>query len=139
MGRMRFRKLRVAFSVTCGIACVLLIVLWGRSQWWNERVVWSDAGLRMESKRGILKIEAGTQERSYYSKSLVTDLSVRNQWQLLRYGAMFPHWILVLILGGLAASPFASRPTSRFSLRALLIVTSVIALGLGTIVFVARK
>ena len=106
MGRMRFRKLRIAFSVTCGIACVLLIVLWGRSQWWNERVA---------------------------------DLSVRNQWQLLRYGAMFPHWILVLILGGLAASPFASRPTSRFSLRALLIVTSVIALGLGTIVFVARK
>jgi hypothetical protein len=25
---MRFRKLRIAFSVTCGIACVLLIVLW---------------------------------------------------------------------------------------------------------------
>ena len=29
--RMRFRKLRIAWSVGCGIACVLLIVLWVRS------------------------------------------------------------------------------------------------------------
>ena len=28
---MRFRKLRIAWSVGCGIACVLLIVLWVRS------------------------------------------------------------------------------------------------------------
>ena len=28
---MRFRKLRIAFSATCVIACVLLIVLWVRS------------------------------------------------------------------------------------------------------------
>ena len=32
-GRMRFRKLRIAFSATCLIACVLLIVLWVRSYW----------------------------------------------------------------------------------------------------------
>ena len=32
-GRMRFRKLRIAWSVACGIACVLLIVLWVRSYW----------------------------------------------------------------------------------------------------------
>jgi len=30
---MRFRKLRIAFSATCLIACVLLIVLWVRSYW----------------------------------------------------------------------------------------------------------
>jgi hypothetical protein len=30
---MRFRKLRIAFSVTCLIACVLLIALWVRSYW----------------------------------------------------------------------------------------------------------
>src|SRR6478672_8285240 len=33
MPRMRFRKLRIAWSVACGIACVLLIVLWVRSYW----------------------------------------------------------------------------------------------------------
>src|SRR4051812_6024482 len=35
---MRFRKLRIAFSATCLIACVLLIVLWVRSYWWVEQV-----------------------------------------------------------------------------------------------------
>src|SRR5215212_4412439 len=32
-GRMRFRKLRIAWSVMCAIACLLLIVLWVRSCW----------------------------------------------------------------------------------------------------------
>src|SRR6476620_7609681 len=35
---MRFRKLRIAWSVMCGIACVLLIVLWVRSYWWSEGI-----------------------------------------------------------------------------------------------------
>jgi hypothetical protein len=30
---MRFRKLRIAWSVICGIACVLLIVLWVQGYW----------------------------------------------------------------------------------------------------------
>ena len=33
---MKYRKLRIAFSVTCGIACVLLVVLWVRSYWWVD-------------------------------------------------------------------------------------------------------
>src|SRR6476661_7413421 len=35
---MKFRKLRIAWSVLCGIACVLLILLWVRSYWWNDSV-----------------------------------------------------------------------------------------------------
>ena len=35
-GRMRFRKLRIAWSVGCGIVCVLLIVLWVRSYFHSE-------------------------------------------------------------------------------------------------------
>src|SRR4051812_44181344 len=35
---MRFRKLRIAFSVTCAIACVLLMVLWVRSNYWVDQV-----------------------------------------------------------------------------------------------------
>ena len=34
----RFRKLRIAFSATCLIACVLLIVLWVRSYWCTEDI-----------------------------------------------------------------------------------------------------
>src|SRR4029079_6900571 len=40
-GRMRFRKLRIAWSVLCAIACVLLIALWVRSYWWWD---WYNSG-----------------------------------------------------------------------------------------------
>jgi hypothetical protein len=33
---MRFRKLRIAWSVGWGVACVQLIVLWVRSYWWVD-------------------------------------------------------------------------------------------------------
>src|SRR6478735_11109675 len=36
---MRFRKLRIAWSVFWGLACLLLIVLWVRSYWWQEQFV----------------------------------------------------------------------------------------------------
>ena len=36
---MRFRKLRIAWSVVWGIACVLLIVLWVRS-YWQVDILW---------------------------------------------------------------------------------------------------
>ena len=35
---MRFRKLRIAWSVGWGVACLLLIALWVRSYWWVEGV-----------------------------------------------------------------------------------------------------
>src|SRR4051812_40138543 len=35
---MKYRKLRIAWSVFCGIACVLLIALWVRSYWRTEFV-----------------------------------------------------------------------------------------------------
>src|SRR3954454_24663816 len=38
--RMRFRKLRIAWSVGCAVACVLLIVLWVRSYWRVEHLLW---------------------------------------------------------------------------------------------------
>ena len=37
-GRMRFRKLRIAWSVVWGLAAVLLIVLWVRSYWWVDQI-----------------------------------------------------------------------------------------------------
>jgi hypothetical protein len=32
------RYLRIAFSAICGIACVLLCVLWVRSYWWSDSI-----------------------------------------------------------------------------------------------------
>ena len=36
---MRFRKLRIAWSVFWGLACVLLIVLWVRSYWFFDQFI----------------------------------------------------------------------------------------------------
>src|SRR5690349_11658285 len=33
---MRYRKLRIAFSATCLVACVLVVVLWVRSYWRHD-------------------------------------------------------------------------------------------------------
>ena len=35
---MRFRKLRIAWLVAWGVACVLLVVLWVRSYWREEDI-----------------------------------------------------------------------------------------------------
>jgi hypothetical protein len=40
-GPMRFRKLRIAWSVGCGIACVLLLLLWVRSYWRFDQFIHS--------------------------------------------------------------------------------------------------
>ena len=53
------RYLRIAFSVTCGIACVLLIVLWVRSYWTIDGVSYygvEDAFV-IESWKGIVSLE----------------------------------------------------------------------------------
>src|SRR3977135_1190449 len=51
---MRLRKLRIAFSTTCLIACVLLIVLWVRSYWRLDALSGSQSGtgLAVSSSQG---------------------------------------------------------------------------------------
>src|SRR4051812_9605600 len=54
---MRFHKLRIAWSVGCGIACGLLIVLWVRSYYLGDVVQWSVTrwcGLQFTSQQGQL-------------------------------------------------------------------------------------
>lgn len=59
---MKFSKLRIAWSVACGIACVLLIALWVRSYWrLDEFHVTSKARLtRVTSNYGKLQFATET-------------------------------------------------------------------------------
>src|SRR3954451_23134347 len=50
---MRFRKLRIAWSIFWGLACVVLIMLWVRSYWVGYLVKLSGKGLF--SANGILE------------------------------------------------------------------------------------
>src|SRR4051812_39587288 len=62
---MRFRKLRIAWSVFWGLAAALLIVLWVRSYWWTD-TVWGyvppSIGFSTQTICGelILKLKAGS-------------------------------------------------------------------------------
>jgi hypothetical protein len=60
---MRFRKLRIAWSVVCSIVCVLLIVLWVRSYWIEdsiERISFSQGVISsLQSTYGTLGFVSG--------------------------------------------------------------------------------
>jgi hypothetical protein len=55
---MKFRKLRLAWSVFCGIACVLLIALWVRSYFAHDALgcVSGSAYLQIDEAYGGLPI-----------------------------------------------------------------------------------
>lgn len=164
---MKYRKLRIAFSVTCGIACVLLVVLWVRSYWWKDslyinyyggtdRITYTDVkSLRFFSTHGrigisnrqmrwaprivLIRSRVSQPYREYQDDLGQTSTSA---WFRLMHWRGFsellvPYWGIVLTSGVLAAAPWIwwSR---RFSLRTLLIATTLIAVVLGLIVYASR-
>src|SRR5438105_3321157 len=51
------RYLRISFSATCLIACVLLIALWVRSYWWVDELhvrLWGNQTLLFGSKKAFV-------------------------------------------------------------------------------------
>src|ERR1044071_6270499 len=57
-GGMRFRNLRIAWSVGCGIICLIVILAWARSRHYQENFQWS-LGVKLltiESAVGTLSV-----------------------------------------------------------------------------------
>src|SRR5258705_7220858 len=114
---MRFRNLRIAWSVGCGIACVLLIVLWVRSYWWADNAL-NFLGHDLASVHGnvviddticftsvdgkIVYLGGGTADQFYaISISLANVAHVRQG-----KGIAVPYWALVFPLAVLAPAPW---------------------------------
>jgi hypothetical protein len=148
---MRFRKLRIAFSVTCGIACVLLIVLWVRSYFYVEQVLCTIDGhfLFVVSLPGVFGVNILPEE--FVEPWIVYRLPAK-EWLTSGHAAflgrlcggfyignidgpivMAPYWLWCLIPATLAVAPWIHR-FKRFSLRTLLIATTLVAVVLGLIV-----
>jgi hypothetical protein len=142
---MRFlRYLRIAFSATCLIACVLLIALWVRSYWWAdfcEVGVWS-RWLKVESFGGQFVIkryffeDAGWSLHSYpieevVSKEFMTERGLPT-FELGLGLLLLPYWFLVLSCVVGSTLPWFSY---RFTPRTLLIATTLVAVALGLIVW----
>ena len=146
---MRFRKLRIAFSAACLIACVLLIVLWVRSYWWYEtyHVPMGRRVVGGASVWGCIILDSNASPVlpiGYYTcpaLSVALDLPQPIFWihffsTPTGFGFVVPMWIALAISVGAAIVPWL---TWRFSVRTLLIATTLVAVVLGLIVYLAGK
>jgi hypothetical protein len=141
-----FRKVRIAFSVVCGIACLLLIVLWVRSFWWIE-IIWAPlsdeysiaagsfpgiCGVGFPPAIGTWGIERSPGEDWWANR---TD-QYTSRWGALIVeprSLLVPYWLLVLVSAFLSATPWIGW-THRFSIRTLFIATTLLSLLLGLMV-----
>jgi hypothetical protein len=150
------RYLRIAFSAVCGIACVLIVVLWVRSYWWQDLLA---VQIRQTPKVGGISYEGrlacGFQEPDIDGTRLIAQTHylqhhpwIAEAWKLERTPAGFtvasfpggwmlevPHYFAVIVLSAVASLPWIRW---RFSLRTLLIATTVVSLVLGLIIYATR-
>lgn len=150
------RGLRIAVSAVCGILCVLLVILWVRSYRYTDmeyRVgsdgvatnVVSDLG-NLHIDRSIMSDGKSVGPPTFWnidgyvpSKAALAEagdrpwVRTRFRWEASATGffVMVPHWFLVTCFGFAAAIPWLPQFMWRFSLRTLLIVTTLIAVVLG--------
>jgi hypothetical protein len=156
------RSLQIAISVVCGIACVLLIALWVRSYWWWDTAYFPLTTQKMvtvHSKEGSLGVSSYSpsillNRRPWRSGIVLTGwgywcsaLSQPRNTNARMFGGgsdqyythvRFPHWFPILLFTISAA--FAGFPWIRwrFSLRTLLIATTLVAVVLGLIAWIQR-
>jgi hypothetical protein len=154
----KHRKLRIAWSVAWGLLAVLLVALWVRSCWTIDnvrmplRASWT---LYFGSSSGEFAVRVRTQVpytfiwRTYdvdavhqstrpevikfYTKVLGRFSYVYDAGPAL----VAPDWFLIGVALALSSAPSFRMP-KRFSLRTLLVATTLIAVGLGAIVWRAK-
>jgi hypothetical protein len=158
--------MRIGWSALCGIVCAMLVVLWMRSFFraeYFERVVDVKPLYGMGNRERILNctgsleftkepvinahihcLPSGWQFQHYNSAKGIREVNwLRFQWQSVpKYQVVrFPHWFPVLVIGIVGMLPWIyNRPwlPHRFSLRTLLIATTLVAVVLGLIVAFGR-
>ena len=142
---MRFRKLRIGWSVVWAIVCALFVLWWVRSYWRLDVItrtsasgsttVRADAGLvtLTSSGSGGSLLESGNWAHDVDNASWGMQF-----WQFdwARNGRIFlvrvPIWVPALVAAMLGRATWIQW-SRRFSLRALLIATTLVALVLAMI------
>jgi hypothetical protein len=152
-GTLRFRKLRIAWSVFWGMACVLLVVLWVRSYWATTALLvnFPTRHFQGQSVRGRLSIATVNERMPHISWHVFSDTITpqdldprRAFWvrtesfaSMKVYALQMPFWVWLLLPTAASASPWIPW-SSRFSVRTLLIATTLVAVVLGAIVYVVQ-
>jgi hypothetical protein len=159
---MKYRKLRIAWSATCGIVCLLLIALWVRSygcitniqeKYWTrtfqgvsiagEMRFWSyllrDPMQLNAFSTGFQNIDRTDPQFKAWTADVpqTTFEMAFNKYNLNgEILVRFPHWFAAIVFAALAATPWLRW---RFSLRTLLIAMTLVAVALGLVVFYANR
>jgi hypothetical protein len=147
---MNFRNLRIAWSVFWGMVAILLIMLWVRS-YWRLEILEKQIGrqaIQISSVKGCIAIahlnrptiirpylnvvagDAADWRKgrvlgfAYYADSFVTAI-------------IAPHWLPALLSAAFAFTPWIASHC-RFSLRTMLIASTIVAVVLGLAVMMLR-
>ena len=117
---MRFRKLRIAWSAAWGLVALLLTALWVRSY-----------SSTYEGWHTLTRFPNGP---TYFYDSFEGRLRITTPqyWESRAFGISY--WMCITVFVRLAALPWLPW-SNRFSLRTLLIATTLVAVGLGVVVW----
>ena len=138
------------FSATCLIACVLLIVLWVRSYWWDDVIIApGDGSQRFGSSNGWTTFrwkELRRLPNLRFKNWQVTSHSVKEleqkyarmqikirspQFGFVDAGAIqFPYWLPAMVCAGMSVAPWLRW---QYSIRTLLLAITAVAVVLGSI------
>lgn len=151
---MKYRKLRVAWSVGWGVVALLFVALWVRSYTIHDVLKGTDLRgyeVTFESKNGRqqivgmdLSILFGQRPVSrgpwFYLRCMSADMGegiLPWHFQLqttpaLMFQLTYPHWFIVVATTSLALLPWI-RWSRRFSMRTLLVAMTLVAVLLGLI------
>jgi len=155
---MRFRKLRIAWSVVSGTICVLLIAFWVRSYVWRD-ACYLGSHVFISSCYGQISFDVAFPPHSlgqnwrYWrgpagstvSENSKREFAVRNL-QMFSFRSFrsfqpscFPHWSIVVPFAAFTIAPWLRQISYCFSLRTLLIATTLVAVVLGAVVYAASR
>jgi hypothetical protein len=140
------RYLRIAFSVTCLIACVLLIVLWVRSYWFHDYLNCPEGGGWSGLGTVCVVIHPSSRETAWHpwtqrwsesdTAALLKFVSpIKWRYHTGYLATWIAYWLLTFFAFTVAMIPWFKW---RFSLRTLLTVMTVLAVALGLLASIPR-
>ncbi len=150
---MRYRKLRIAWSVGCSIACVLLIVLWVRSYSRLDYCKIPIGALHIHTIKGRIIFFALPQRPDWKVGSVPMQYvghhhvltSPYSGWKIASgfrisqeapaAHLQLPFFVPIIVV---AAAGIIVWVPIRFTLRTLLIATTLVAVVLGAIVYAVK-
>jgi hypothetical protein len=152
IGDMKFRKLRMTWSIGWGLAALLLIVLWVRSFRQHDYLFQFNTNLYtgIESNLGIVSFNqldfrvfpSRKKPIQGWTLAVIPPSAGDTNQQRFQWANMtgllqvvVPYWVLVLLAATFAVISWICR----FSLRTMLVVTTLVAVMLGLVVYAARQ